>query len=110
MVQRGLFCAASTVIVCAIGAALLQLAVMILSFSSPGRDYRDHPDGSRPAQFAAPAHTRCQAPIRPQKSAWHSSLSQHCEPDWPDEIPRSPATREFFRAALLLGLVAPKPQ
>ena len=35
MVQRGLFCAASAVIVCAIGAALLQLAVMILSFSSP---------------------------------------------------------------------------
>jgi len=35
MVQRGLFCAATTVIVCAIGAALLQLAVMILSFSSP---------------------------------------------------------------------------
>jgi hypothetical protein len=35
MVQRGLFCAAAAVIVCAIGAALLQLAVMILSFSSP---------------------------------------------------------------------------
>jgi len=35
MLQRGLFCAAATIIVCAIGAALLQLAVMILSFSSP---------------------------------------------------------------------------
>jgi membrane protein YdbS with pleckstrin-like domain len=35
MLQRGLFCAAAAVIVCAIGAALLQLAVMILSFSSP---------------------------------------------------------------------------
>ena len=35
MLQRGLFCAAATVIVCAIGAALLQFAVMILSFSSP---------------------------------------------------------------------------
>ena len=35
MVQRGLFCAAAAVIACAIGAALLQLAVMILSFSSP---------------------------------------------------------------------------
>ena len=29
------FCAAAAVMVCAIGAALLQLAVMILSFSSP---------------------------------------------------------------------------
>ena len=35
MVQRGLFCAAAAVIVCAIGAALLQLAVMILTFSAP---------------------------------------------------------------------------
>jgi hypothetical protein len=35
MVQRGLFCAAASVMVCAIGAALLQLAVLILSFSSP---------------------------------------------------------------------------
>ena len=35
MVQRGLFCAAAALIVCAIGAAVLQLAVMILSFSSP---------------------------------------------------------------------------
>ena len=35
MLQRGLFCAAAAVIVCAIGAALLQLAIMILSFSSP---------------------------------------------------------------------------
>jgi membrane protein YdbS with pleckstrin-like domain len=35
MVQRGLFCAAAAVMICATGAALLQLAVMILSFSSP---------------------------------------------------------------------------
>ena len=35
MVQRGLFCVAAAVIVCVVGAALLQLAVMILSFSSP---------------------------------------------------------------------------
>ena len=35
MFQRGLFCAAAAVIVCAVGAALLQLAIMILSFSSP---------------------------------------------------------------------------
>jgi membrane protein YdbS with pleckstrin-like domain len=35
MLQRGLFCAAAAVMVCAIGAALLQLAVLILSFSSP---------------------------------------------------------------------------
>jgi membrane protein implicated in regulation of membrane protease activity len=35
MFQRGLFCAAAAVMVCAIGAALLQLAVLILSFSSP---------------------------------------------------------------------------
>jgi len=35
MLQRGLFCAAAAVIVCAVGAALLQLAIMILSFSSP---------------------------------------------------------------------------
>jgi hypothetical protein len=35
MVQRGLFCAAAAVMICAIGAALLQLAVLILSFSSP---------------------------------------------------------------------------
>jgi len=35
MLQRGLFCAAAAVMVCAIGAALLQLAIMILSFSSP---------------------------------------------------------------------------
>ena len=35
MVQWGLFCAAATVMICAIGAALLQLAVLILSFSSP---------------------------------------------------------------------------
>ena len=35
MVQRGLFCVAAAIIVCVVGAALLQLAVMILSFSSP---------------------------------------------------------------------------
>jgi hypothetical protein len=35
MVQRGLFCAAAAVMICAIGVALLQLAVLILSFSSP---------------------------------------------------------------------------
>jgi membrane protein implicated in regulation of membrane protease activity len=35
MLQRGLFCAAAAVMVCAIGAALVQLAVLILSFSSP---------------------------------------------------------------------------
>jgi membrane protein implicated in regulation of membrane protease activity len=35
MLQRGLFCAAAVVMVCAIGAALLQLAVLILSMSSP---------------------------------------------------------------------------
>jgi hypothetical protein len=35
MVQRGLFCAAAAVMVCAIGAAVLQLAVLILGMSSP---------------------------------------------------------------------------
>ena len=35
MLQRGLFCAAAAVMVCAIGAALFQLAVLILGFSSP---------------------------------------------------------------------------
>jgi hypothetical protein len=35
MIQRGLFCAAATVMVCAIGAAVLQLAVLILGISSP---------------------------------------------------------------------------
>ena len=35
MVQRGLFCVAAAIIVCVVGAALLQLAVMILSFSPP---------------------------------------------------------------------------
>jgi hypothetical protein len=35
MFQRGLFCAAAAVMVCAIGAALLQLAILIFSFSSP---------------------------------------------------------------------------
>ena len=33
--QRGMFCAAAAVMVCAIGAALLQLAALIVSFSSP---------------------------------------------------------------------------
>jgi membrane protein implicated in regulation of membrane protease activity len=35
MLQRGLFCAAAAVMACAVGAALLQLAVLILGFSSP---------------------------------------------------------------------------
>jgi membrane protein implicated in regulation of membrane protease activity len=35
MLRRGLFCAAATVMVCAICAALVQLAVLVLSFSSP---------------------------------------------------------------------------
>jgi hypothetical protein len=35
MIQRGLFCAAAAVMVCAIGAAVLQLAVLILGMSSP---------------------------------------------------------------------------
>ncbi len=35
MVQRGLFCAAAAVMICAIGAVLIQLAVLILSFCSP---------------------------------------------------------------------------
>jgi membrane protein implicated in regulation of membrane protease activity len=35
MLQRGLFCAAAAVVVCAIGAAALQLAVLILGMSSP---------------------------------------------------------------------------
>ena len=35
MLQRGLFCAAAAVMVCAIGAALLQLAILIFGVSSP---------------------------------------------------------------------------
>jgi hypothetical protein len=35
MIQRVLFCAAAAVMVCAIGAAVLQLAVLILGMSSP---------------------------------------------------------------------------
>ena len=35
MLSRGLFCAAAAVMVCAIGAALLQLAILIFSFSAP---------------------------------------------------------------------------
>jgi membrane protein implicated in regulation of membrane protease activity len=35
MLQRGLFCAAAAVMVCAIGAAVLQLAVLIFGMSSP---------------------------------------------------------------------------
>jgi hypothetical protein len=35
MLQRGLFCAAAAVMVCAIGVAVLQLAVLILGMSSP---------------------------------------------------------------------------
>ena len=34
MLQRGLFCAAAAVMACAIGAAVLQLAVLILGMSS----------------------------------------------------------------------------
>jgi hypothetical protein len=34
MVQRGLFCVAAAVMVCAIGAAVLQLAVLILGMPS----------------------------------------------------------------------------
>ncbi|HUB22913.1 MAG TPA: hypothetical protein VMA97_10965 [Streptosporangiaceae bacterium] len=35
MLQRGFFCVAAAVMICAIGAALLQLAVLILGLSSP---------------------------------------------------------------------------
>jgi len=35
MLKRGLACAAAAVIACAIGAALLQLVVLILGLSSP---------------------------------------------------------------------------
>jgi hypothetical protein len=35
MLQRGLFCAAAVVMTFAIGAALAQLAILILGFSSP---------------------------------------------------------------------------
>jgi hypothetical protein len=35
MIQRVLFCAAAAVMVCAIGAAVLQLAVLILGMPSP---------------------------------------------------------------------------
>jgi hypothetical protein len=38
MLQRGLYYAASTIMICAIGAASLQLAVQILSLSSPLAD------------------------------------------------------------------------
>jgi hypothetical protein len=38
MVQRGLYYAASMVMICAIGAALLQLAMQILILSSPLAD------------------------------------------------------------------------
>jgi hypothetical protein len=38
MLQRGLDYAAATVIICAVGAALLVLTVEILSFSSPAAD------------------------------------------------------------------------
>jgi Flp pilus assembly protein TadB len=34
MLQRGLFCAAAAIMVCAIGAVLLQLAVLILNLPS----------------------------------------------------------------------------
>jgi ABC-type nickel/cobalt efflux system permease component RcnA len=35
MLSRELFCAAAAVMVCAIGAALLQLAILVFSFSAP---------------------------------------------------------------------------
>ena len=35
MLQRGLFCAAAAVMVCAVGAALLQLAILVFGFSAP---------------------------------------------------------------------------
>jgi len=35
MLQRGLACAAAAVMACAIGAALLQLAIQVLGLSSP---------------------------------------------------------------------------
>ena len=35
MLSRGLFCAAAAVMVCAVGAALLQLAILVFSFSAP---------------------------------------------------------------------------
>jgi hypothetical protein len=35
MFQRGFFCAAAAVMICATGAALLQLAVLIIGLSSP---------------------------------------------------------------------------
>jgi hypothetical protein len=35
MLSRGLFCAAAAVMVCAVGAALLQLAILIFSISAP---------------------------------------------------------------------------
>ena len=35
MLSRGLFCAAAAVMVRAIGAALLQLAILVFSFSAP---------------------------------------------------------------------------
>ena len=35
MLKRGMACAAATVLVCAVGAALLQLVAQILSFPTP---------------------------------------------------------------------------
>lgn len=35
MLQRGLACVAAAVMACAIGAALLQLAILVLGLSSP---------------------------------------------------------------------------
>lgn len=35
MLSRGLFCAAAAVMVCAVGAALLQLAILVFNFSAP---------------------------------------------------------------------------
>ena len=69
MLQRGLFCAAAAVMVCAIGAALLQLAVMILSFSSPVAITLITLVAVVLLNPLAPAHPCRQAPIRPEKSA-----------------------------------------
>jgi hypothetical protein len=57
MLQRGLFGAAAAVMVCAIVAALLQLAILIFGVFS-ARDHRDRPASCGTAPFAAPAHTR----------------------------------------------------
>ena len=73
MLQRGLFCAAAAVMVCAIGVAVLQLAVLFLAMSSPVAITVTTLVAVVLAQFAAPSHTPDrQAPIRPQKSAQYT--------------------------------------